>query len=117
LAGNSLGAFDQLLIAGDLSLNGLLNVELIDGHRLSANELYLIGDIAGVRSGQFQGLDEGALVGNFSGRDLFITYTAGDGNDIGLFTAIPEPSAAVLSLGVLTCLLIGRRRKAARSNR
>jgi hypothetical protein len=30
-------------------------------------------------------LAEGGLVGNY-GQDLFITYTAGDGNDVALFT-------------------------------
>jgi hypothetical protein len=32
-------------------------------------------------------LGEGDLVGNFGGEDLFISYTAGDGNNISLFTA------------------------------
>ena len=38
-------------------------------------------------SGAFTGLGEGDLVGTFGDMELFITYAAGDGNDIALFTA------------------------------
>ena len=37
-----------------------------------------------------------------NGVDLFISYAGGDGNDVTLFTAVPEPgSAGILLLGVL----------------
>ena len=32
-----------------------------------------------------------ATVGNDRGIDLFISYGAGNGNDIALFSAVPEP--------------------------
>jgi hypothetical protein len=47
--------------------------------------LFEILDIAGTRTGEFVGLGEGARVGNF-GTNLFITYAAGDGNDVALYT-------------------------------
>jgi hypothetical protein len=80
---------------------------LINQHQLSFNQEYLIADIGGLLSGQFNGFDEGALLGNFGGHDLFITYQAGDGNDIAFFTAVPEPSAAMLfglgAIGLASC--------------
>lgn len=85
LGGLFAGEFDQLLVAGDLSLDGLLDVSLIDGFSLGFNQEFLIADIGGVRNGFFEGLNEGGLVGNYGGHDLFISYGAGDGNDISLF--------------------------------
>ncbi len=101
LGGQDPGQFDQMLITGNLNLAGDLFVSLIDGHTLGASQFYLIGDVGNELFGQFNGLGEGSLVGNFGGRDLFITYTGGNGNDIGLFTAIPEPQTA----GLLVCML------------
>jgi hypothetical protein len=77
--------FDQLLITGNAALAGELNVSLINGFTLGPDALFEILDISGVRTGEFSGLAEGDLVGHF-GRDLFITYEGGDGNDVALFT-------------------------------
>ncbi|MEQ1904803.1 MAG: choice-of-anchor tandem repeat NxxGxxAF-containing protein, partial [Pirellulaceae bacterium] len=111
LGGLSTGQFDQMLVLGDLNLNGDLLVSLIDGHSLAANQFYLIGDIGGSLSGQFNGLGEGSLVGNFGGVDLFISYAGGSGNDIMLFTAVPEPGCLLLLGGTLLGLVCQRRRK------
>ena len=92
LGGLLLGEFDRLVIAGDATLDGNLVIDLINGFTPSFGNEFEILDIAGTLSGQFLGLDEGALVDNFGGMDLFITYTAGDGNNLALFT-IPEPAA------------------------
>jgi hypothetical protein len=64
----------------------------------------LIADVVGVLSGQFSGLGEGALVASFGGQDLFISYAAGDGNDVALFTAVPEPGAGLM--GAILCSLL-----------
>jgi hypothetical protein len=78
--------FDQLIISGDAMLNGTLDVSLLGGYTLDPAVSFEILNIAGTRAGEFTGLTEGSLVGNF-GLDLFITYLAGDGNDVALFTA------------------------------
>ncbi len=94
--------FDQLQVQGSLSVTGALQVALINGHVLGSAQSYPILTVSGTRTGQFTGLAEGALVGSFGGTDLFITYTAGDGNDIALQTAgpgLPNPSVVFQSGG------------------
>lgn len=111
-AGSEVGEFDQLLVTGDLGLAGELNVSLLDDFAFGANEEYLIASVGDQLSGQFAGLGEGALVGAFGGRNLFISYRGGDGNDVSLFTAVPEPGTtwAVAALGLF---ILGRRRRSA----
>lgn len=87
LAGTSIGEFDQLDIAGDFNLHGILSVDLVDDFELDGAMDFLIADIEGERIGKFFNYNEGDLVGLFDGTDLFITYEAGDGNDIALFTS------------------------------
>lgn len=111
LGGLNPGQFDQFKIAGDLNIMGSLSVSLWDNFELGSNMSFLIADIAGNRFGTFQGLGEGAFVGRFSGQDLFITYTAGNGNDIALFSAVPEPSALLLCLMPMIGLLSTRRNR------
>ena len=111
LAGRAAGEFDQLNVNGDLLLNGQLDVSLIDNHSLKFNESYLIADVDGDRFGEFAGLTEGDLVGQFGDHALFITYKAGDGNDVALFTAVPEPTALPLMALILS---FGWRRRRAR---
>ena len=109
------GRFDQVFVMGDLFLDGALDVALIDGFTLEEQQEFLIIDVAGTRTGLFDGLADGGLVGNFDGVDLFINYGAGDGNDIGLttsLTAIPEPTAAWPLLAMLCGLSVRRIRKA-----
>ena len=113
IAGMLPGEYDQLLIGGDFDINGDLSVALIDGFELGANQQFLIADVEGALTGTFNGLGENALVGNYSGRDLFITYNGFDGNaGVGLFTAIPEPGTAVILL--LAAGAFPMRRKRAR---
>ncbi len=81
---------DQLIVAGNFLIGGTLDVALLDGLSLDAGISFEIIDVGGELSGQFDGLNEGALVGNF-GMNLFITYAAGDGNDVALFTLSALP--------------------------
>lgn len=90
LGGDSPGEFDSLVIDGAVMLGGTLEVSLLDGFALASDSLFPILEIAGAQSGQFVGLGEGAIVGNF-GEDLFITYAAGDGNDVALYTSVHTP--------------------------
>ena len=74
------------------------------------DQQFLFADIQGTRNGTFSELNEGELVGNFGGIDLFISYSAGDGNDIALFSAVPEPSTAgLLSLAMMLAMTLRRR--------
>ncbi|MDP1562973.1 MAG: hypothetical protein Q8M16_16465 [Pirellulaceae bacterium] len=109
LDGLNPGQFDQFKIAGDLNIMGSLSAWLWDNFQLGSNMRFLIADIGGARFGTFQGLGEGAFVGRFSGQDLFITYSAGNGSDIALFSAVPEPSALLLCLMPVIGLLSTRR--------
>ena len=110
LGGNLEGLFDQLLIDGDFDIDGDLSVSLIDGFELAAKDQFLIADVDGSLTGRFDGLEENALVGNFGGRDLFITYNGFGGNaGVGLFTAVPEPGSGVFI--VLAMSLISMRRQ------
>jgi hypothetical protein len=98
--------YDAIDVGGDLSIAGNLTVQLMDGFTLEAGESFEIFDVAGLLSGSFAGLPEGAAVGTFGGSDLFITYAGGDGNDVVLFaaqgpTGVPAPGTlALLALGI-----------------
>ncbi|MEM6854108.1 MAG: hypothetical protein AAF593_06835, partial [Planctomycetota bacterium] len=119
--------YDRLTVAGDVSLAAELMVSLIDGFTLAADQTFLVFDIAGLAEGRFVNYVEGdRVVVNAGGAglspELFITYRAGDGNDIALFTrgldkiqggvvtVVPEPATAAWLL--LTATLVRRRRRA-----
>ena len=97
-------------MTGNVELAGVLDVYLIDSFELLAGMSFEILNIGGTLTGEYDGLDEGALVGNYSGTDLYITYFGGDGNDVTLFSpAVPEPSTILLAL--LGLALLPRRRR------
>lgn len=102
IAGLEFGEYDKFIIGGNFSIDGNLSIDLLDGFGLGLNQEFLIAEVGGMTSGQFAGLDEGSLVGTYGGHDLFISYTRGDGNDVGLFTAVPEPN----SLGLISLLIL-----------
>jgi hypothetical protein len=117
LGGTGLHDFDQLTVLGDLTLDGQLLVDLVNGFNLGAGQTFEIIDVFGVSSGRFQVYDaalgqwvqlgEGGQIGVFGGQSLYITYLGGDGNDVSLFTtAVPEPSVAMFSfclIGAAIC--------------
>ena len=111
LGGLTTGQFDQLLIGGDVSWDGTLDVSLVGGFFLGANQQFQIAVVGGTQTGMFSGLSEGGLVGNYGAFDLFITYEAGDGNDVALFTAIPEPGTFTHLLFPFTAMLTFLRRR------
>lgn len=108
----SLTEHDWLHVTGNVELAGQLDVELINGFELHRGNSFTFLQVDGTLTGEFDDLGEGDLVGNFGGQDLFITYGAGDGNDVGLFTnAVPEPTTALVwSLLAGLGLTVRRRR-------
>ena len=117
LAGRGPGEFDSLFVTGDLGVDGNLSVALLDGFQLKYNDEFLIADVDGNLIGQFNGLGDGDLVGNYGGIDLFITYGAGDGNDVALFSAVPEPGGpGAVALACVCCTLVRRPRRGIRKS-
>ncbi len=116
--GAGLGDFDQLDIAGNLNLQGLLQVEFGNGFELGLGQEFLIADIDGILTGEFFGFGEGDLIGNFAGNDLYISYSAGDGNDVALFSlnSVPEPTAMIFAGFCFAGLLLNRRKGGLRQN-
>ncbi|MDW4500562.1 VPLPA-CTERM sorting domain-containing protein [Sulfitobacter sp. D35] len=110
------GTFARLDIADDLFIGGVIDFDIVAGLTLGKGQLFDIITVGGGVLGQFAGLGEGALIEGFS-EDVFITYKAGDGNDIALFTSdgppahVPLPaSVPVLLTGLGALAWIGRRR-------
>ncbi len=117
IGGLTTADFDRLVLNNldailTINSNAQLDVQLINGFSLDSNQEFLFGDIAGTNApvGTFSGLGEGALVGNFGGFDLFISYSAGTGNDMSFFTSVPEPGALVM-FGLSVGLAGFRRRR------
>ena len=118
IAGLGTTDFDRLLLNNLDALltiqNGArLAVQLTNGFSLGLNQEFIFADINGTNApvGTFSGLGEGDLVGNFGGFDLFISYSAGTGNDISFSTSVPEPGALVMFGLVVALGGMGRRRR------
>ncbi len=80
------GNFDTMTVAGDLKLNGSITINWLNGFAPSLGQEYLIASVIGDTTGQFDGMGEGAMVTQVGTVGVFISYTAGDGNDVALFT-------------------------------
>ena len=108
---------DFLSVTGDLSLFGgdlfFFDNSFSSGYVPGAGEEYLIVDVGGDLFGTFDSFGEGDFVGYYGNSELFITYQAGDGNDIALFTAVPEPGSAILLLAIAGVCACRRKRNAA----
>ena len=104
--------FDWLDVSGDVSLAGTLSVSLLSDFTLSDRDYFNIIRVGGALSGQFDGLGEGGLVGEYGELDLFITYGGGDGNDVVLYVnSIPEPGSAILLMMLAGVGMSVRRRR------
>ncbi len=110
LAGTLEGEFDQVFVAGDLTLGGELNLALLDAFLPSFGDKFTIFDLdGGLLSGRFSNAGEGDLVASFGAVDVFITYEGNGANDVVLW-AVPEPTAIVFVLGLGFAGCCGRRR-------
>ncbi|MEO2047776.1 MAG: hypothetical protein ABGX16_14530 [Pirellulales bacterium] len=106
----SLTHHDWLDVTGNVELAGTLDVHLIDGFELAQGMSFNFLRVGGTLTGQYDGLGEGDLVGNFGGQDLFITYAGGDGNEVTLFT-VPEPTVALTWPMLIGLAIMIRRRR------
>jgi len=108
------GNYDQLIVDGDVSLAGELDLTL-NFNPSAANHHFTIVDNQGTNdvSGIFNGYAEGAeFFLDFDGHSypFQITYLGGDGNDVVLGN-VPEPATLVLVILGGLCLLACRWRK------
>ena len=84
--------YDFIDVTEDLVINGgRLGVSLIDNFELRQNQEFIITKLGGELTGHYDGLKQGDSVGRFESvhgfkLDLHISYVAGDGNDISLYT-------------------------------
>ena len=80
---------DVTNVTGTVTINAATTLTVSLAGTLSASQQYVIvsNDAADAVNGTFAGLVQDAVIGNFGGTDLKISYTGGDGNDIVLYTA------------------------------
>ncbi len=106
--------YDVLRITGDAALDGTLSIVKSDSFDIGGGMEFLILELtgSGTLSGTFAGLAEGAEAWTGADNTLFISYAGGNGNDVMLFTLVPEPATiAMLASGALCLtLLVWRRR-------
>ncbi|MEL7472777.1 MAG: GC-type dockerin domain-anchored protein [Planctomycetota bacterium] len=93
IGGDQLGAFDRFEVSGNVVIEGFLGVATVNGYALEPGRVFEIIDVGGMLTGAFRDQPEGSLVGIVDNVPLFITYAAGDGNDVALFTD-PDPTGA-----------------------
>lgn len=106
LAGLNAGSdHDQLQVNGDITIDGLLSILLLQDFKPAFGDIFEIINVTGELTGQFTGLSEGAKFASSNDpQQLFtISYVGGDGNDVVL-RAVPEHSTIVLGLlsGLIT---------------
>lgn len=89
LGGSSLEQFDRLEIQGDVTLDGLLLVELLEDFVAAAGDSFEILDVGGTLEGKFIGLNEGSYFATNEGLPFRISYQGGDGNDVTLTAGLP----------------------------
>ena len=104
--------FSYFDVEGNATVDGVLNITLDNAfNTLAVNDEFILVDVLGTQSGQFDTYAEGDIVyTDGSSIDLKISYVGGDGNDIVLtahtyVTPIPEPtSIALLTLAAVATL-------------
>ncbi len=108
--------YDQLTVFGQASLNGRLNIELLNGFKPHVGDEFMLIENRGsdFLLGEFIGLSQGSslLVG---GHQFSVNYYGGSGNDFVL-TAVPEPSAGLLLTMAVAGMSLTRRRRAISAN-
>ncbi len=105
--------YDRLTVHGDVSLNGSLYVDLINGFRPKYGDEFLLIDNRGLNaiSGQFAGLDHGSIFTSTGGQRYLVNYHAGFSGHGFAITAVPEPSTTILILLTVGVIALGRRNR------
>ncbi|MCP4192275.1 MAG: hypothetical protein GY768_16815 [Planctomycetaceae bacterium] len=78
-ADRALTEYDWIDVSGNATLAGILKVDLIDGFELQTGNVFNFLRVGGTLTGQYDGLAEDGLVGNFGGVELYISYPGGMG--------------------------------------
>lgn len=107
IGGQEPSQFDRLVVetfnAGLLDLGGF-EVELFNGYSVGPGEQYIIVSATNRLYTHWNGLTEGDLVTTLGGEPVYITFEAGDGNDIALYTdgvRTISPQVMTITRGVL----------------
>lgn len=105
----SASSFDSVDILGNALFAGTLDILLDPNFQIVDGMVFDIISIAGMRSGFFQGADQGALLMQSGEVGLYIDYFGGDGNDVSLYTAMVSntPSTPAPLAPTLLLMLIG----------
>ncbi|MFK7895299.1 MAG: beta strand repeat-containing protein [Myxococcota bacterium] len=104
--GDQTGEFDQIISAGSLTLDGDLNLALLDAYVPPDGTSFVVMSAASV-SGEFKNLPEGSAVDSLAGAEFFISYGPQQ-----VVLTVPEPQAAIgLSMGIGLLGMLGRKRK------
>ena len=126
-AGNGSGFYDQLQLTGTTGTINLNSATLTPTFSTFApapaggDMLFIVNNLNSGRtvSGTFAGLADDAFVTNYNGQQWYITYDANaqgtpsldGGNDIALYSAVPEPTMLGM-IGVSVIGMASRRRRA-----
>lgn len=114
IGGTNSSDYDQIIVAGDLSITGALKLTLLNSFSPTVGDIFTLIDNQGTGpvSGQFNGLTNNQFLdASQNGLDAYfrIRYDGADGfgNDVVLLATIPEPSSLfmcglALILGVWT---------------
>jgi hypothetical protein len=107
--------YDSLLIDGNITLGGDLEITLTDGFIPNPGDVFTVLDVegGGALSGDFANVASGQYLLTTGGTGEFmVNYSPGTGEIVlSDFQAVPEPASAALLLSATGAMLIRRRRK------
>jgi hypothetical protein len=103
--------FDVLAVNGNLTLDGTLTVDLLGGFNPLSADTFLIATALDV-TGEFSNVSDGGLILTEGGEGTFTVNYLSNGVQLSNFmlTAIPEPTSAVVLVGIGLGMALRRRR-------
>lgn len=105
------GLFDSILIDGDATIDGTLDVSLIDGFVASASDVFDVLAADSLTGGFLNVADGGTLLTSDGGGSFTVSLT-GTSVQLSNFqaTAIPEPGTLAFTMAIAGGLFLRRRR-------